>query len=919
VLPVENGIARAGLWPAGFAPLRQAWLVIFCVIAWGGILAVLAVGNSLLGLKTALLLLAGARMEPVLGAASLHSVDVAVVLAGFVLVAGAGYIHVSLGLAVVLALRPWLDGFTYPTDNFYFLWAVLYLLGLWSVRQLCAPQPIRGTIPLALLSVFLGWCVISALNSIQFDATYRELLYWVGYAAMFFLAINATPHATSRRLVLIGLFAGMAGQALFAYPHLWYILPWLREYLQEDPRRLAQWFQGATEFTPELARRFNLNRAFASMVFPNALAALFILGIPASLACAWNGIGALRTPMVAGETRVTAFRWLVPWALLLFVAMCLPLYLLGQLALAYPLDGPPWFGSARILIYLSVAVGALAVTTFLFAARRYGLARAGLGAGAVSVVLLFPLLCGALWITYSRGAMLALVVALIWCGVVQWGRGVPLRFNRKSMSAILLGLGIFALLLLGPATAQDSPAAPGNTVTGEGMDITVRELADPGSMRLRLSYWRVALSVGLDNSGTGVGLGNFRVAYGPYQYLGAGDVQNAHNAVLQSWCETGLPGALALIAFWGYFLWTGMRLIRATADQARRNMFLGLYGGVLAFLLHSLLDINFSHPSLVLYVMAVAGLFYSYSLSADAPVGPRARWVAVPLLVLAALAGGAAFRPFLLDLSLNGGRFVNVSNRALNDSRHNAALFFLSDCTTWASGGKASPPPSIPVSDAISLLDDRETLFTVGRILAPDPERRRMVPLAKESALPPGAVFQIVRPWDAREDAFFRMEVWVAELERLDRRFPCDPQVAWQLSGLYKLMAGHTDTLAPERKAEILAAMLSWAEVAVARSPLHKDMHQALAWAHWTLGIHTPGPAGLRHFEAALEAFERSCVLGHNEPNYYFSYGEALAALGGSYENAGRASEGERYREKAEQVRAEGARIQDLRWRLGLQ
>lgn len=858
-------------------------------------------------------------MEPVLGAASLHSVDVAMVLAGFVLVAGAGYIHVSLGLAVVLALRPWLDGFTYPTDNFYFLWAVLYLLGLWSVRQLCAPQPIRGTIPLALLSVFLGWCVISALNSIQFDATYRELLHWVGYGATFFLALNATPHATSRRLVLIGLFAGMAGQALFAYPHLWYILPWLREYLQEDPRRLAQWFQGATEFTPELARRFNLNRAFASMVFPNALAALLILGIPASLACAWNGIGALRKPIAVDEPRLTSFRWLAPWGILLFVAVCFPLYLLGQLALAYPLDGPPWFGSALNLSCLSVAVAAMAVSTFLFAARRYGLARAGLGTSVVAAVLCFPLLCGALWITYSRGAMLALVVALIICCVVQWGRGLPLRFGNKSMGAALLGLGITALLVLGSATAQERPAAPGNRVTGEGMDITVRELVDPGSMQMRLSYWRVALSVALDNSGTGVGLGNFRVAYGSYQYLGAGDVQNAHNAVLQTWCETGLPGALALIAFWSYFLWAGSRTIRATEEKARRNLLLGLYGGVLAFLLHSLLDINFSHPSLVLYVMAVAGLFYSYHLSSNEPVAPRARWVALPLLVLAALAGGAAFRPFLLDLSLNGGRFVNVSNRALNDSRHNAALFFLSDCTAWASGGKASPPPSIPVSDAITLLDDRETLFTVGRILAPDPEKRRMVPLAKESALPPGAVFQIVRPWDAQEDAFFRIETWLAEMERLDRRFPYDPQIAWQLSGLYKTLVGPSEKHAPERKAEMLAAMLTWAEVAVARSPLHKDMHQALAWAHWTLGIHTPGPAGLRHFEAALEAFERSCVLGHNEPNYYFSYGEALAALGGSYENAGRASEGERYREKAEQVRAEGARIQDLRWRLGLQ
>lgn len=918
--PEDEGGASS-LWPVDFAPQRKSLPALFCVVAWGGILALLAVGNDLLGLKKALLILAGARMEPVLGAASLHSVDIAVVLTGFVLVIGTGYVHVSLGLAVVLALRPWLDGFTYPTDNFYFLWAVLYLVGLWSVRQLREPRPLRGRYPLILLSIYLGFCLLSAVNSIQFDATYRELLHWAACGATFFLAINATPHPTSRAIVLLGLFAGMAGQALFAYPHLWYILPWLREYLQDDPSRLAQWFKGATEFTPELARRFNLNRAFASMVFPNALAALLILGIPVSLACAWNGIASLRGPAPEYGTPVIQWRHIAPWGVALFVVICVPLYLLGQLPLTYALGQTPWFGSSENLIYISVLTAACGATVFLLGARRFGLARAGHALGTAAALPLCPVMCGALWITYSRGAMLALLVAAGLCVLLHWGTDGVLRRVWKGAPASLLtaALVLVPFLVLGAADAADSPPAASTDVSGEGMDVTLQELADPGSMRLRLSYWRVALSVALDHSGTGVGLGNFRIAYGPYQYLGAGDVQNAHNAVLQTWCETGFPGVIAFLAFWGAFLWKGQQIIRVEVEPARRYLLLGLYGGVLAFLLHSLLDINFSHPSLVMYVLAITGLFWSWARPEVEPAVGRARIVALPVLLLAALTGGAALRPYLLDLSMNGGRFVNVSNRSMNDARHNATLFFLVDGPAWAVQGKPSPPPALPIGDAITLLDDRAILFDVGHILAPDPEKKRMVPLAPESALPSDAVFQMVRPWAARTHAIARVEVWIAELERLDQRFPHDPQTSYLISGLYKRLVEQSGPESTEQKERWLAAMLAWAEEAVRRSPMHKDMYQMLAWAEWCYGTHTKGAESLAHFQEALSNFRRSSELGHLEPNYYFAESEALAALGKAYRDAGKAAEGETYLQRSAALRSDGERLQKARWDLGLQ
>lgn len=918
--PLPTG---AGHWPADFAPPRQSILAAFCVAAWLGILAVLAAGNSLLGLKKALLLLAGARMEPVLGAESLHSVDLAIVLAGFVLVAGSGYIHVALGLAVLLALRPWLDGFTYPTDNMYFLWALLYLLALWAIRQLKKPARLRGVVPLALFGLFYLWCMIAAGASIQFDASYRELLYWAAYGVVLFLAINATPHPVARGLVLVGLFAGMAGQALFAYPHLCYILPWLRDYLQEDPRRLAQWFQGTTEFTPELARRFNLNRAFASMVFPNALAALLILGIPASLACAWNGLVALRNPEPESAEPITRWRWLAPWAICLFCVVCMPLYLLGQLPLAYQLEGPPWFGSPQNLIYLSVGAGGLSATFFLLAARKLGLIHVGAILASHASALLFLLMSGALWITYSRGAVVSLALAVIISALLSWRRHRPLWTIGPLKCAALVA--VVTLTLLGAASpfaaqAQGDPEPAPTTVTGEGMDITVRELADPDSMKLRLSYWNVARLIAMDYPLAGVGLGNFRIAYGPYQYLGAGDVQNAHSAPLQVLCEVGVPGLGAFLAFWAWFLIRGGKSIRATENTPQRRFLLGLYGGVLAFLLHSLLDINFSHPSLVMYAMAAAGLFYSYTAPpVEADPSTRARYATVPLLLLAALVGGVAFRPYLADLTTNGGRFINVSNRAMNEARHRAAQYFLVQAPAWAQQGKTDPAPVLPIGDAVALLPEREILFAVGRVLAPDPEGRRLVPLAPESAFPPGAVFQVVRPWDAHFHAFGHVETWLAELERLDRRFPDAPDPAHLLADLYKLLIEQATPRQEPGRPERVSRMLHWAEEAVRRSPMHKDMHQILAWAEWTAAARTEGPDRVKHYDRALAAFHRSRQLGHLEPDYYFAEASVLKALGQSYERAGNSARANELLTRAQQVRSEGEQLRLDRWSLGLQ
>jgi len=916
---------RADGWPAGFASPRDTVLVLLCLVLWGGALAVLAGGNNLLGLKQVLLIIAGVRLEPLLAGEALHSIDMAVVLFGAMLILAGSYIHVSIGLAAVLALRPWLDGFTYPADNTYFLWACLYLMGLWALRQFREPKPFRGALPLGLLAAYIAWCALSAATAIQLNTTLYELLLWVGYAALFLVALNGTPTPPARAIVLLGLLAGVAGQALFAYPHLAYVLPWLRQTLQADPELLAHWFKGATEFTPELARRFNLNRAFASMVFPNALAALLLLGIAPTLALAvdgWRRLLHVRGQQSGPER--PHFGLLLMVAVPVFAATALTVFALGTLAIAYGTGDGPWFASYHALSVMSALVAAVPVLCFLIAARIRGLGHGLCVLQTLAATVFVPLMAGALWITYSRGAMLALAVSFAVAALVLWrGRRnatpeTPPEARGALAGVLMLGLALSIVAAALPAPAEPAETAA-STVSAEGMDVTVAELVNPASFAARIGYWRIALKIAADNPLFGVGLGNFGMAYGPAQDLDAGDVRNAHSVVLQTLCETGIPGLFLFAAFWGVFLWRAWSYLPGML-RSGHVVTVGLAVGLLAFLIHALIDINFSHPSLVMMALAALGLFYSGLPDGGAAAPGRYRaGAALALVVVAALGSGLAMRPYVHALGLNGGRMMNVSNRAWLDTRQQAAVFFLADCAAWGRAGKEGTPPRIPLARAVSLIPEREFLTQFGQILAPDTERKAWVAVGPAQPLPPNGLLEIRRPWDTHAFAMARVEQWAEELAFVDARFPYDPEVAMTLSRVYKVMVEQASEKQRGRREAWIASLTAWGEEAVARSPLHKDMHENLAWVYWSVASQREGRESLDYYLRALESFRRARELGHLEPRYYFAHAGALDALGRSYRNQGLEDHAATYRAEAEAVRAQGEDLQAARWERGLQ
>ena len=321
-------------------------------------------------------------------------------------------------------------------------------------------------------------------------------------------------------------------------------------------------------------------------------------------------------------------------------------------------------------------------------------------------------------------------------------------------------------------------------------------------------------------------------------------------------------------------------------------------------------------------MMALAGLGLFYSELFDAPAGGATvgkKWLPVVLIVLATVAAGLMMRPFLQSLGLNGGRLINVSKRAWSDTREQAATFFLVDGTRWAREGKQAPAPRIPIPVAVSLVPERELLFHLGQVLAPDPATRTWVPIDPESALPPQGVFVLQRPWDAQSIVMERMERWVDELTFLDARYPYDPDLALLISRVLKMMVEQASTHQAERRGAYITSMVMWAERAVERSPQYKDMHQHLAWTYWTLAGTQKGQESIDCYEKALDEFAQAQALGHLEPRYYFAHAGALEAIGRSYRNQGVLDVAARYEAEGAAVRAEGTALQAARWERGLQ
>ena len=127
----------------------------------------------------------------------------------------------------------------------------------------------------------------------------------------------------------------------------------------------------------------------------------------------------------------------------------------------------------------------------------------------------------------------------------------------------------------------------------------------------RFELAAAAVRAGLDFMPFGSGLGTFADVFRRYQVDGLeGFIDHAHNDYAEAFLELGVAGiaALGLLAIAYVGRWAA--LLRSQTSRSLGHLQVGAGLGMLAMILHALVDFNFHIPANALYFSFLAGVFF---------------------------------------------------------------------------------------------------------------------------------------------------------------------------------------------------------------------------------------------------------------------------------------------------------------------
>lgn len=290
-----------------------------------------------------------------------------------------------------------------------------------------------------------------------------------------------------------------------------------------------------------------------------------------------------------------------------------------------------WFLRRRDDRWRALGGWALASAAIALYSIGAGLAGSGLAVeGVVRIRGLHPH-PNALALYLERPLILAAAIALAVTGRSRWLWAIPavisagalvLTYSRGALLSVLL-----TVLLVGWLTRHHRLTvafAAGSTVAITGLILAAPErflsLFQGGSGSLRLNIWGAALAMIRDYTIFGVGLDQFLYQYAP-RYVAPEAwperfTSHPHNLLLDAWLRLGLMGVALLIC-------AAVALLRCLRSAAREASSLGLAAGlaVVAGAVHGLVDNGYFLPDLALAFWLLAAIL-DLELSRRAAVVP---------------------------------------------------------------------------------------------------------------------------------------------------------------------------------------------------------------------------------------------------------------------------------------------------------
>ena len=842
---------------------------------------------------------------------------------------------IALGLGLLIILRPWRDGITFPSLNIYFTFFIFLLTIIYAISLFRNKQSLEIKTPLVLLCGFVLVCFYTLFSSVHVDASLRGLIQQLSYLFVFILSSQALRSKFSMNIVLTGVIIGLLINTLWSVIHANYVLPYVRETISNTPSMLQYYFQ-SDELSAETKHRLEMGRAFGTFLFPNALGGFMALCLPyvlGELLSGWRQFKHVLYDDVSPK-KISVVKLTV---LALVASLCMSLYVFGMNRyLQSHTSGQVNLivGNGRVLYYyigFPLIFGAFSgYLLWLKGSKGFGVIIRSL-----SLCLLFPLISYCLWSTFSRGAWLGTCVGLAVAGALVVSAFPKLiRINPVAqfwlrVSTVLICCSMVSLQAPAELKLEDDGFLmpnPGLTwqtenvtheaseLRTEGVSVDVDDVLNTTSLQYRLSYWKVSLLMVRAHSITGVGLGNYGLMYGHHQFMDAYDVKMAHNDYLQIAVETGMVGVLFFIAFWLYFIvWGGAHILREQ-NLSNRLALAGLYAGVLAFLVQAFFDFNFMNPSLATFAYVFAGLFYArvrINSDDEKQNNSSSKVLASAVLLIVCISTYAGIQQFRYDFGRTAGdtklRLTQLGDERRIKLQVEVTKYLLStevqtfDAELGGTPGNPNWVPRQPVSMLKELIHSDTDLLNLGqarRLLQDGSGNTRLLGYG-EKLLDTDYIF-ILHPTVAQELAYSYSKRMLDRLQAVDEIYPYGAFICKLSADWIHILNRHADS--SSQKLRYAQQMLAWAEKRVERNPEDPGSHVDLSKAYLERGQVDQSAEQLNYYRKAIKTYTHASQMYPTAHDVQQNYGHVLTQMGTAFSNAGLNEEGNRYLKEGEEA-----------------
>jgi len=234
------------------------------------------------------------------------------------------------------------------------------------------------------------------------------------------------------------------------------------------------------------------------------------------------------------------------------------------------------------------------------------------------LVIPFLVMVRALMCTLSRGAYLALAVAL----------HVIVFFRSRLLFLLLLGVSVFLYFnpAFLPAGVRHRLGENYETRTQADQPEKVVQVLDP-SLQGRIEIYRGAVQMIKEHPLVGVGYDLFPAKL--VNYWSKGATFDAHNTYLLIGAEMGLPALAVFLWLLVRIFWGTVTLYFKTKDRLAKGLALGFLGSIAAFILSNAYENELYHLNVSSYFWILAALvtwMSTHQVPRTKNEGPRGAW-----------------------------------------------------------------------------------------------------------------------------------------------------------------------------------------------------------------------------------------------------------------------------------------------------